>query len=326
LINSSSAASDSTSPPHDAASPAASRARWLFGERRRPLFTPYLFLAPGFFVFALVMLYPIVRALQISFYEWSILPTAESVFVKFANYERALHDAVFWRGLVNTAAYMVATVPTQIVLGLIVAVLLDTRMPARTFFRVLYYLPVITSWVVVSLLFKYLFSSDAGFVNWVLHDGVGVLDHDVAWLQSRWTALAVVSVLGVWKGVGWSMIIFLAALQTVPKDLHEAAAIDGAGAFRRFRHVSPPAIWPTLLFVTVMLVIGGFNVFISIFLITGGGPAEETEVLLTYMYRQAFDFLDFGYGSSIAFLLTGIVFTLSLLQLRFLRRPTEFRA
>jgi multiple sugar transport system permease protein len=324
LINSSRAASDSTSPPRDAALPAASRARWLFRERRRPLLTPYLFLAPGFFVFALVMLYPIVRALQISFYEWSILPNTDSVFVKFDNYTRALHDPVFWRGLVNTAAYMVATVPTQIVLGLIVAVLLDARMPARTFFRVLYYLPVITSWVVVSLLFKYLFSSDAGLVNWLLHDGVGVLDHDVAWLQGRWTAMAVVSVLGVWKGIGWSMIIFLAALQTVPKDLHEAAAIDGAGALRRFRHVSVPAIWPTVLFVTVMLVIGGFNVFISIFLITDGGPAGETEVLLTYMYRQAFDFLDFGYGSSIAFLLTGIVFTLSLLQLKFLRRPTEY--
>jgi multiple sugar transport system permease protein len=300
--------------------------RALLKPRRESVLAPYLFLAPGFALFALVMLYPIARAFQISLHEWSIVPGTVSEYVGLGNYGRALHDPVFWRGLVNTGAYMAATVPAQIVLGLLVAVLLDAKMPARTFFRVLYYLPVITSWVVVSLLFKYLFSSDTGFVNWVLHDGVGVIDHNIAWLQERWTAMAVLSILGVWKGVGWSMIIFLAALQTVSRELHEAAMIDGAGAWRRFRHVSLPAIWPVVLFVLVMLMIGGFNVYISVFLITGGGPAEETEVLLTYMYRQAFEFLDFGYGSAIAFILTGIVFTLSLLQLRVFSRPTEYGA
>lgn len=302
---------------------AAAALRRLFPERREPVLTPYLFLAPGFALFALVMLFPIARAFQISLYQWSIVPGAVSEYVGLGNYGRALHDPVFWRGLVNTAVYMAVTVPAQVVLGLFVAVLLDARMPGRTFFRVLYYLPVITSWVVVSLLFKYLFSSDAGFVNWVLRDGIGVIDANVAWLQERWTAMAVLSVLGVWKGVGWSMIIFLAALQGVSRELHEAATIDGAGAWRRFWYVSLPAIWPVVLFVLVMLMIGGFNVFISVFLITGGGPAEETEVLLTYMYRQAFEFLEFGYGSAIAFMLTGIVLTLSLLQLRVFSRPTE---
>jgi multiple sugar transport system permease protein len=153
----------------------------------------------------------------------------------------------------------------------------------------------------------------------VLKDGLHVVGDNVNWLQQRWTAMAVLSLLGIWKGIGWSMIIFLAALQVVPRELHEAAAIDGAGPWGRFRHVSLPGIRRTVLFVAVMLVIGGFNVFISVFLITGGGPADETQVLLTYMYRQAFDFLDFGYGSALAFMLTIIVLALSGVQMRFFR-------
>ena len=282
--------------------------------------TPYLFLVPGYLIFALVVLYPVARAFQISLYDWKIVPGAASPFLGLDNYTRAIHDPLFWRSLENSGIYMAVTVPAQIVLGLAVAVLLDAKMPARAIFRVLYYLPVVTSWVVVSLLFRYLFSTSGGLVNWVLHDGISVTNHDVAWLGGRWTALIAISALGIWKGIGWSMIIFLAALQTVPRELHEAAAIDGASAWRRFRDISLPVIRATTLFVLVMLVIGGFNVFTSVFLMTGGGPQDATQVLLTYMYRQAFTFLDFGYGSALAFMLTGFVLVLSLLQLRIFGR------
>lgn len=283
----------------------------------------YLFLAPGFALFALVVLYPIVRAFQISLYQWSIVPAVASHYLGLHNYSRAIHDPVFWRALVNTGFYMAVTVPAQIVLGLGAAVLLDAKLPARGLFRTIYYLPVVTSWVVVSLLFRYLFITDGGLVNWVLHDALHVVDHNINWLGARWTAMSALSILGIWKGVGWSMVIFLAALQGVPKELHEAAAVDGAGAWRRFRAVSLPAIWQAVAFVTVMLVIGGFNVFTSVFLITGGGPIDQTQVLLTYMYREAFTFLDFGYGSALAFTLTFIVLILSLGQLRLFRRPAE---
>ena len=289
-------------------------------RRRRNAYAAYLFLAPGFLLFALVILYPIARAFQISLYEWSIVPGATSRFLGLENYDRALHDPVFWRSLGNTGFYMAVTVPTQIVLGLAAAVLLDARMPARGLFRALYYLPVITSWVVVSLLFRYLFMTDGGLVNWVLHDGLHVIDHNVQWLGSRWTAMTAISVLGIWKGVGWSMVIFLAALQGVPRELYEAAAVDGAGSWRSFRGITLPTLLPVVAFVTVMLVIGGFNVFISVFLITNGGPLDQTQVLLTYMYRQAFSFLDFGYGSALSFTLTLIVFALSLAQLRIFAR------
>jgi multiple sugar transport system permease protein len=299
--------------------------RTLAAHRRSEVVAAYLFLAPGFIVFAAAILYPIARAFQISLHEWAIVPGIASEYVGLDNYRRAFDDPIFWKALENTGFYMAATVPAQIALGLTAAILLDARMPARGLFRVVYYLPVVTSWVVVSLLFRYLFLTDGGLVNWTLTDGAHLADENVSWLGDRWTALTAISILGIWKGVGWSMVIFLAALQGVPPELKEAAAVDGANAWRRFRAVSLPAIRPVLAFVTILLVIGGFNVFVSVFLITGGGPGDETEVLLTYMYRQAFTFLDFGYGASISFVLTGIVFVLSLVQLRLFRRPGAAR-
>lgn len=297
----------------------------LSARRRREIGAAYLFLAPGFLLFALVIVYPIVRAFQISLYNWSIVPAIASHFLGLHNYNRALHDPIFWRTLENTGFYMAVTVPAQIVLGLTAAVLLDARIPARGLFRTIYYLPVVTSWVVVSLLFRYMFMTDGGLINWLLHDTLHLTGHNIAWLGSRWTGMLALSILGIWKGIGWSMIIFLAALQGVPVELKEAAAVDGAKAWARFRAVSLPAIWSALAFVTVMLVIGSFTIFTSVYLVTGGGPFNETQVLFTYMYQQAFSFLDFGYGSALAFTMTLIVFVLSLVQLRLFRRPAAVR-
>jgi multiple sugar transport system permease protein len=133
-----------------------------------------------------------------------------------------------------------------------------------------------------------------------------------------------IGVLGVWKGVGWSMLIFLAALQSIPREMREAAAIDGAGTIRSYRSVILPLMAPVMLFVLVLLVIGSFNVFISVYLMTAGGPLHQTEVVLTYMYHQAFDFLDFGYGAALSYLLAALIFLLSLAQIRFLRREVQY--
>lgn len=297
----------------DAPHPSTGGAR---AKRRSHALTAYAFLLPGFALFCLIVVYPLARSLQISMYDWAVVPTQASTFVGFDNYLRGLRDDQFWLSMTNAGVYLLLTVPAQIVIGLAVAVLLDAKMPGRGLFRVLFYLPVITSWVVVALVFKYLFNTDAGVVNWVLVDVLHVADSNIAWLQSRWPGLMAVSVLGIWKGVGWSMVIFLAALTGVREDLKEAAALDGAGAWNRFVHVSMPAIRKTLLFVTVLLVIGGFNVFISILLMTGGGPAGTTEVPLTYMYRQAFDFLDFGYAAALSFLLAIVIVAVSYAQFK----------
>jgi len=305
-----------------AASGQPSRGGSRLGRRARSKLTAYLFLAPGFLLFLALIVYPMIKAFQMSFYDWNVVAGASSKFTGLANYRTAYHDPVFWRGLVNSAVYMLFTVPPQIVLGLLVATMLNNKAPGRALFRVLFYLPVVTSWVVVSLLFQYLFA-DSGLVNWMLHDVTHLTGHNTSWLSGRWTGMAAISALGVWKGIGWSMMIFLAALQGVSKELLESAEVDGANRWQRFRAVTVPAIWPAGVFVTVMLVIGGFNVFISVVLMTNGGPADSTQVLLTYMYKQAFTNLNFGYGASIAVLLTVGVFILSTIQLRLFRTDAE---
>jgi multiple sugar transport system permease protein len=301
----------------------ASRVAKIERTKPRDLVAPALFIAPGFLLFLMAVLYPMAQAFQISFYDWKIVAGSVSTFLGLDNYVRAFNDPRFWLALSNSGVYMLFTVPPQIALGLGVALLLKDNSPSKPLFRVLYYLPVVTSWVVVSLLFKYLFA-DRGLINFAIDDLLHVSDK-VSWLSDRWTALVAICALGVWKGIGWSMMIFLAALQGVPRELEEAAVIDGAGRWQRFLTVTVPAIWPAVVFVTVMLVIGGFNVFASVLVMTNGGPGGETEVLLTYMYRQAFEHLDFGYGSAIAVILTLIVFTLSVTQLRLFRNPVGER-
>lgn len=292
-------------------------------RRQRQALTAYVFLLPGLLLFVTFLLFPLAKAFQMSFYEWSIAPNRPSTFIGAGNYLRAWEDPVAWRALRNTVLYAAVTVPAQMLLAMIVALLLNSIRRGRILFRTLYYLPVITSWVIVSLLFKYLFQSPYGLINHWLVNVLHVVSAPIPWLQQGGTAQVPILGLGIWKGIGWSMVIFLAALQTIPPELYEAAAIDGAGAWQRFWRITLPLMRPTVVFTLVMLVIGGFNVFISVALITGGGPIQKTEVLLTYMYRQAFDFLDFGYGAALSYLLAGLILLLSFLQLRFLRRPED---
>ena len=295
------------------------------GASRRPAhwWVPWAFAAPGLVLFGMTTGYPLLRSLQISFYNWSVVPTQVSKFIGLDNYIRALGDEQFWTGMVNAAVYLLLTVPATVAIGLFFATLLHARMPARALFRVLFYIPVVTSWVVVSLLFKYLFTTNDGAVNWFLTDFLHLTSDSIPWLEQRWTALIAISALGVWKSVGWCLVVFLAALSGVREELYEAAALDGANAWQRFLHVTVPGIRGTLLFVLVLQVIGAFNVFPSVLLMTNGGPAGSTEVPLTYMYKQAFSFLDFGYGSAMSFILAIFIFIISFLQFRFFGEKKE---
>lgn len=280
--------------------------------------TPFLFIAPGAILFSIAIIYPAFKALNMSFYDWKIISGAVSQFVGFDNYIRAYHDAHFWLSLSNSGIYMLFTVPLEIAIGLAIALLLKKRSPSQPFFRVMFYLPVVTSWVVVTLLFRYLFA-DRGLINFTLNDFLHLTHSDISWLSQRSTAMIAICALGIWKGIGWAMMIFLAALQGVPKELEEAATVDGANRWQRFKAVTLPAIAPATTFVTIMLVIGGFNVFASVLLMTGGGPVGQTDVVLTYMYLQAFTFLDFGYGAALSAILALIVFILAVIQLRLFR-------
>jgi multiple sugar transport system permease protein len=251
------------------------------------------------------------------------MPGNPNEFIGLANYSRALQDPIVALSMRNTVLYTFITVPGQMILAFFFAFLVNKVARGKIFFRTLYYIPVITSWVVVSILFRYLFQSPKGLINHILLDILHVIQQPVAWFRQPATAFIPILLLGIWKGIGWSMVIFLAALQTIPREFYDAAAIDGATAWRQLTSITLPLIRPTLVFTLVMLMIGGFNVFISVVLITDGGPVQSTEVILSYMYHQAFDYIDFGYGAALSFIVAIIIVTASYLQIRFLRRPEE---
>jgi len=163
-----------------------------------------------------------------SLYKWNINPRIPNEFVGLSNYVKLFHDDKFYTALINTLKYVIVTVPGQMIIGLLIAVLLTRGLKGQTFFRLLYYLPVITSWVVVSVLFQYLFATRGGLVNYLLKDLLHLINRDIRWLAQENTAMIPIYVLGIWKGIGWSMLIFLAGLQGIPKQLYEAARIDGA--------------------------------------------------------------------------------------------------
>jgi multiple sugar transport system permease protein len=291
-------------------------------RRLRRALPAYMFILPGMLLFLAWTLYPLLYSFVMSFAEWNLIKPSR--FVGLANYARALHDPVFWLALRNTLFYTLVTVPGQMILGLGIALLLDRPLRARAFFRTVYYIPVVTSWVVVSLIFTYLYNGQAGLINWLLRDGLHAIDTNINWLGEPATANLAIATLGIWKGVGWTMVIFLAGLQSIPPELYEVAAIDGAGGWARLRYVTLPLIRQTTLFILVLLTIGGFQVFISVYIMTGGKPLHRTDVLLTYMYSNAFEFLDLGYGSALSYLFALLVFTLSMVQIRLLRRPVEY--
>ena len=282
------------------------------------------FILPGLALYLTFILAPMAYSFAISFFEWNIVRPPLSEWVGLANYRQALGNSIFRRAVLNTLAYAAVTVPGQMAIGLIVAVLLNQQIRARALFRVVYYLPVITSWVIVSLLFEYMFVGQSGLVNYLLRDVLHLIRENVRWLADPVLAFVPIHLLGIWKGVGWTAIIFLAGLQAIPEQLHEAASVDGAGRLARFRHITVPLLRPTLVFLIVVLTIGGLNAYISFLLITdGGNPLDLTHSVLTLMYEATFTRLEFGYGSSISYLLTAFVFVISVFQLRLLRRRVE---
>ena len=272
-------------------------------------------LLPGIAVFAIFTIYPIVKLFIMSFLEWDRANMFEHGFAGLANYKAVLTDRTFWVSFTNTIVYTVVTVPAQMALGLLAAVLINSIPRFRVTFRVIYYLPVITSWVIVSLVFRYIFNTE-GMLNYLLTNVLHLTESNVRWLDTRWGGMTVAMLLGIWKGVGWNLVVFLAALQSVPGELYESAEMDGCGPFTKFFYITLPSIKPTILFALVMLTIGGFNVFTSIKMITDGKPMHETEVILTWMYSKAFNSGEFGYAAALSFIVAVTLIFLAILQFK----------
>ena len=275
-------------------------------------------LLPGLLILALFTLYPIAKLFINSFFEWDFGSILNQKFIGLNNYKNVLQDEYFRIAFTNTIAYTIVTVPAQMAAGLFAAILINSISHFKVGFRVLYYLPVITSWVIASLVFKYIFNTE-GMLNYFLVHIIHVADQNIRWLDNRWGGLTVAMLLGTWKGIGWNMVVFLAALQTVPAELYESASMDGAGALRKFISITLPSIKGTVLFALVMLTIGGFNVFTSIKMITGGEPGHQTDTVLTWMYYKAFSTGKFGYSAALSFIIAVTLGILAVIQFRLIK-------
>jgi multiple sugar transport system permease protein len=292
---------------------------------RRDLIPALIFMLPGLVLFLLFFLGPMGYSLNLSFYRWNVVRPDQSQFVGLQNYIDTLNSPIFRRAVLNTVVYTAITVILQMIIALGLALLLNRSFKGRGFFRTAYYLPVISSWVIVSLLFEYLFNGQAGLINFVIKDVFHLVDRNILWLGDDKLALVPLATLGIWKGIGWCMVIYLAGLQTIPRELYEAAQVDGANGWTQLRYITLPMLRPVLTFLLVVLVIGGLNAYVSFQLMTDNGdPVNLTHSVLTWMYKTAFHVdRDFGTGAAISYLLTLFVFSISLLQLKLLRRPQE---
>ncbi|ROR73819.1 carbohydrate ABC transporter permease [Bogoriella caseilytica] len=285
------------------------RSRPRSSWRRRDAATGYLFVAPAVLGSVAFVMVPLIAVVWFSLHEWNVL-AATFTFEGAANYERMLADPALRQSLIASAWFSAGILVLNISLALLLAVLLNQKLPGTTFFRVAFFSPVVVSLVAWTIVWGFLLQSDGG-INALLAS-IGIDGPN--WLRGSTTAMVSIVVVQVFKNVGLNMVLFLAALQGVPEEIQEAATLDGAGAWRRFRTITVPMISPTILLVSILTVVGSLETFALIDVMTQGGPGNSTTVLVYYLYRQAFQFNEFGYASAIAVLLFLIVLVLTLLQ------------
>jgi multiple sugar transport system permease protein len=230
-----------------------------------------------------------------------------------------MNDERFAQSVVNTVYFTGASVPLSMAIGLGLAVLLNLPIRFRAVFRTAYYLPVVTPFIVSALLWKWLYNGDYGLFNHYLLQA-RVIDEPLLWLSSQNLAMPAVILMSVWSGVGFSMVVYLAGLQSIPAELYESAMIDGAGPFARLRHITVPMLRPTTLFLLVIGIIGSLQVFTQIFVMTSGGPVNKTTTMVYYMYLWAFKYYDMGYASTLAFALFAMLLAFTAFQLRLFRQ------
>jgi multiple sugar transport system permease protein len=270
-----------------------------------------MFLAPSLFALLAFSIGPMVGTLWVSLQEWNLIRSAE--FIGLDNFRELWHDDDAWRALRNTLYYLVGYLPLVVVGGLALAVLVNRKLRGVNLFRGLYFLPVVTSWVVVSLLWRWLLNPTDGIVNWLL-GRVGI-DGPGWWTDRTW-AMPSVILASAWKDLGFVMIILLAGLQAIDGTLYEAARIDGAGAWRQLRSVTLPLLTPSLFFVVVISLINGFQVFEQVWVMTDGGPAGASTVMVEQIVKNTFQYGRAGYAAAQSVVLFAIILAVTAIQLR----------
>lgn len=290
---------------------------WRDIRRSNPV--GYLFTLPYLLFFAVFIAYPVGFAFYLTLHSWNIV-RPERPFVGLSNYERLLADELFWKALSNTFIFLVVHIPLQIVIALLLAVILNQQIRARTFFRVAFFLPFVTSGAIISLVWLRLYADD-GLLNQLL-SSAGL--PELGWLSSPNLAMPSIAIMATWKNVGYYLMIFLAALQSIPSQLYEEAYLNGATAWQRFWHITLPLLNPAVVLVVILSTIGGFSLFVEPFVMTGGGPVDSTLSLVLYLYRQAFQFLRMGYAATIGVVLALLIFAVTLIQRRYIEKEVGY--
>ena len=280
----------------------------------------YSFILPNLLGFAIFTLVPMAFSLALAFMNWDGANTV--TFAGVDNFRRLIHDETFRIALVNTFYYVVGTVPPTMVASLALALLLNQSLRGRNFFRTTFFFPYVASLVAAAVVWNMLFHPAMGPVNQLLAT-LGV-ENPPRWTASVDWAMPTVIMASIWKGMGYYMVIYLAALQGIPSYLYEAAEIDGANAWQKFRYVTLPMLTPATFFVSIMLIIASFKVFDLIMVMTGGGPGRATNVLVIHTYNTAFKEFRFGYSSAIAMVLFAIVLIITIIQFRMEKRWVSY--
>ena len=282
--------------------------------KRREWLAAAIFLAPNMIGLTVFIVIPVIAGFVISFTEWDMLSAPE--FIGFDNYVELLtDDRFFWLTLKNTLVYSLFVIPGSIVISLLLALALNTHIRGVGIYRTIYFLPFVSSTIAISLVWKWIMHPDFGILNGFLGlFGVPRL----GWLQDRNMALFSVAIVAIWHSAGYNMTIFLAGLKGIPKTYYEAAEIDGATYWQRFWRITFPLLTPTLFFVLVISLIGSFQVFNLVYIMTDGGPGSSTQVYVYYLWENAFSYFRMGYASAMAYILFLIMLVITLFQVRLL--------
>lgn len=278
-------------------------------------YAPYLFLLPAGVLLSVFFFVPFFQTILLSFQNYSS-NIYNPTFIGLENYFKLLHSPVFYKVMVNTFIYLLIAVPVLATLPLFLAVLINQKIRGVTLYKILIYLPVIVSIVVAAIAFKWLYAQ-AGILNFFVQS-LGL--NPVGWLTDTRFALISVIIVTIWKGIGYYMIIYLAALMGVPKELYEACDIDGAGFFKKHLTVTIPHIMPTIALVSTISAISAMKVFAEIYVMTKGGPLNSSKTIVYYIYERAFENLDLGYASALAVVLLLVVMAFSVINIVFFEK------
>lgn len=276
---------------------------------------PYLLVSP-YLIFVLVFVaFPVLFSFFLTFNKWNIISPMK--FIGIDNYSRLFQDRLFWKAIGNTLKFLLLHIPLQLTVSLFLAYLLNQKMRAAAFFRASFFMPVIVSGVVVTILWQQLLGYDAGLINRILM-GIGI--HKIGWLVNPDVAIYSIAVMATWKNVGLYVILFLVGLQTVPTQYYEAAKMEGASRWQQFYHITLPMINPTIFMVVILSTIGGFSLFIEPYIMTGGGPLNTTLSAVLYIYKQAFQYYNMGYSATLGFFYALMIMTVVILQKKFIEK------